>query len=318
LKQAIKKSYNNTHKSLIDAIHHRNSLKVQYHRIRNRVSIINQHNPKFVEPVKLLKDSDSSVLECLAKILETNDKSPEKLVSRLDFLSQGIFGRTFGAKPTYKEIVETACKKLNLPKPSSPYQGEQSIAIHCFKEMYQKLSPFQKEEYEDALKKQGELLRHLNPSLAPSMISAGAIISGRMSGFGVYLAASTVVGAITSTIGITLPFIFYTTMSSAISIFLGPVGWIAVGAMVIGTIFGPDFSKVTQGIILIASLRAEKELEWQVLLGKARKELKSLSREIRSNFFKIIVLTLTLLLFWCAIPLLTLLVVILVIKLHTM
>jgi uncharacterized protein YaaW (UPF0174 family) len=316
LTRAIRSFYNNTQKSFIDAFRRRNNLKAQYRKIKNRVSILNQHNPKFRDPENLLKDSDRSVLECLAKILGTNDKTPAKLLDRLGFLSQGIFGRTLGNKPTYKDIVETACNKLNLPKPLSSHQGEQSIAIHCFKEMYQKLSPTQKEEYENALRKQSESLKYLNPSLAPSMISAGAIIAGKMSGFGVYLAASTLVGAITSTIGVTLPFVFYTTMSSAISIFLGPVGWIAVGAMVIGSIFGPDFSKVTQGIILIASIRAERELEWKVLRGKAKEELKSTSREMHRNFFEIIMLGLTLLMFWLTIPLLMFLVAILVAKLR--
>ena len=170
--------------------------------------------------------------------------------------------------------------------------------------MYKKLSPTKKEEYENVLRQQGQLLKTLNPSLAPSMISAGAIIAGKMSGFGVYLAASTLVGAITSTLGITLPFIFYTTMSSAISIFLGPVGWVAVGAMVIGTIFGPDFSKVTQGIILIASLRAEKELEWKILISDVRKDLKSIFIKLQKNLLKILGLGLILLLYWLAIPLL--------------
>jgi uncharacterized protein YaaW (UPF0174 family) len=271
---AIVQFYKTTHASLVNAIRRQNSLNAQYKKIQNEVRILNLRNPKSLEPVKLLKDSDSSVVDCLAKILETNDKFSEKLIERLCSLSQGIWGRTWGGKPTYQDVVETVCNKLNLPKPLSPYQGEQSIAIHCFREMYKKLSPSQKEEYENALKKQSESLKHLNPSLTPSMISAGAIIAGRMSGFGVYLAASTLVGAITSTLGITLPFVFYTTMSSAISIFLGPVGWIAVGAMVIGSLFGPDFSKVTQGIILIASLRTEKELEWKISRGdRATKRL---------------------------------------------
>ena len=39
--------------------------------------------------------------------------------------------------------------------------------------------------------------------------------------------ASTLVGGLTSAIGLTLPFAFYTGMSSVLSIVTGPVGWIA-------------------------------------------------------------------------------------------
>ena len=54
----------------------------------------------------------------------------------------------------------------------------------------------------------------------------GALTAAQLSGFGVYLLASTALGAITSTLGLTLPFVAYTTMSSAISVireFMGTV-----------------------------------------------------------------------------------------------
>jgi len=39
--------------------------------------------------------------------------------------------------------------------------------------------------------------------------------------------ASTFVGGVTSVIGVTLPFAFYTGMSSVLSVVTGPIGWIA-------------------------------------------------------------------------------------------
>jgi uncharacterized protein YaaW (UPF0174 family) len=176
--------------------------------------------------------------------------------------------------------------------------------------MYQKLSPIQREEYEAALKKQSEILQHLNPSFTPSMLSAAAIIAARTSGFGVYLAASTLVGAITHTIGIRLPFIFYTTMSSTIAAFLGPIGWFAVGSMVVNTIFGADFSKVTQGIILIASLRAESELKWGKSLIEEREQLRITAKELQNYWFVFWTLIITLLMYWLTIPIFLLLTVI--------
>ena len=130
--KAIKKSYSNTQNHFFDAIRNRNSLKARYHKLQTKASILKKNNPKFFKPEELLKESDSSVL-CLARILDTKEKSPIKLIARLGSLSQGFFARTLGDQPTYQDIVNTACKKLNLPKPLSPYKGEQSIAIHCFK-----------------------------------------------------------------------------------------------------------------------------------------------------------------------------------------
>lgn len=310
LSDPITKHCRKVYKEFVKVLGYRVYLRTCYRQEQKKIAAIAQHNPNFFDPEKLLNDSDSSVRKCLAKILGTNETSSSKLLERLGSLSQGILDRSLGTKPTYKDIVEATCQKLNLPKPSSAIQGEQAIAIHCFKDMYQKLSPSQRKEYEAALREQSESLRHLNPSLTPSMISVGAIIAGRMSGFGVYLAASTLTGAVTSAIGVTLPFVFYTTMSSAIATFLGPVGWMVAGAMIINTLFSPDFTKVAQGVVLIASLRAEKELEWKAILNEARERLRSISKEIQSCLFKLLYLGLILLAYWLTIPALVVLLIV--------
>jgi uncharacterized protein YaaW (UPF0174 family) len=297
-------------KDLILVVNLKSRSHSQYLVNKQIVAEIKRGNPRFLTPEKLLNGSDDSVRECLAKILGTDKTSVSKLMERLAYLSQDLIRRSFGSRPTYDEIVITACRKLSLSRPASSYQGEKDIAIHCFKEMYQKLSPIQREEYEAALKKQSETLQHLNPSFTPSMLSAGAIIAARTSGFGVYLAASTLVGAITHTIGIRLPFIFYTTMSSTIAAFLGPIGWLAVGSMVVNTIFGADFSKVTQGIILIASLRAESELKWEKSLIEAREQLRITAKELQNYWFVFWTLIITLLMYWLTIPIFLLLTVI--------
>lgn len=301
--------YRKTYKEFIASIRYRTKLKARYHQERLKFDAIKKQSPKILCPEEILDNSDLSARKCLAKILGTSQTSSAKLIERMGSLSQGIIGRTLGNKPEYKQIVDAACQKLNLPKPLSPNQGEEAIAIHCFKEVYQKLTPSQQRDYEAALRNQSATLKKLYPSLAPSMISATAIIAGKMSGFGVYVAASTLVGAVTSTIGMTLPFVFYTTMSSAISIFLGPVGWLTVGAMVVSTLFGSDFSKVTQGIILIASIRAEKELEWKALLTGSREQLKKTSREVCDSLIKTLSLLSILLAYWLSLPSLVFLII---------
>jgi hypothetical protein len=308
LKQIIRQ-YLIVKQDLILVVNFKSRLSRQHLINKQIVAEIKRNNPRFLTPEKLLDDSDDSVRECLAKILGTDKTSASKLMERLAYLSQDLIRRSFGSKPTYGEIVVTACKKHSLSRPASSYQGEKALAIHCFKEMYQKLSPIQRDEYEAALKKQSETLQHLNPSFTPSMLSAGAIIAARTSGFGVYLAASTLVGAITHTVGVRLPFIFYTTMSSTIATFLGPIGWLAVGSMVVNTIFGADFSKVTQGIILIASLRAENELKWEKSLIEAREQLRITAKELQSYWFMFWMLIVTLSMYWLIIPIFLLLIV---------
>ena len=60
--------------------------------------------------------------------------------------------------------------------------------------------------------------------------------------------ASTVVGGLTSILGITLPFVFYTSMSTVLSVITGPIGW-TVGLGYIAYSFrNDDFDSATNKI----------------------------------------------------------------------
>lgn len=87
------------------------------------------------------------------------------------------------------------------------------------------------------------------------------LAAGNLGGFGVYIAASTSLAAVGSAIGITFPFVAYTTLSRAISIALGPVGWIAAGLYAINKLAGPNDKKLVPAIVYIAGLRSEMSLQ---------------------------------------------------------
>lgn len=67
----------------------------------------------------------------------------------------------------------------------------------------------------------------IDASQIKSLTTIGTLAGANFAGFGLYVMASTVVGGITSAIGLTLPFAVYTGMSSVLSVITGPVGWIA-------------------------------------------------------------------------------------------
>ncbi len=77
----------------------------------------------------------------------------------------------------------------------------------------------------------GALERAIAESVARRMLekmSAEEVAAAQASGFGVYMLASTVVGSVSATLGVSLGFGFYTLMAKAISIAIGPVGITAV------------------------------------------------------------------------------------------
>ncbi len=81
------------------------------------------------------------------------------------------------------------------------------------------------------------------------------LTAAQLSGFGVYLLASTTLGAITGAIGITLPFAVYTAMSSAIAVIIGPVGWIGAGLFAVWQLTGANYKKLIPAILFVCALR---------------------------------------------------------------
>ena len=67
-------------------------------------------------------------------------------------------------------------------------------------------------------------------SIKPSLVTASLFGAAKLSGFGLYTSASTILSSIGSTVGVTFPFVMYTGLSSFISVLLGPVGLSALAA----------------------------------------------------------------------------------------
>ena len=86
----------------------------------------------------------------------------------------------------------------------------------------------------------------------------GALTAAQLSGFGVYLLASTSLGALTATLGVTLPFAVYTTMSSTIAALIGPVGWIGAGLFTIWKLTGPNYKRLIPAILYVVMLRSKQ------------------------------------------------------------
>jgi len=89
----------------------------------------------------------------------------------------------------------------------------------------------------------------------PIGVAGGALLvltTAQLSGFGVYLAASTVVGGLTGLLGLTLPFAFYAGMSKVVSILIGPVGW---GALAVGWLGAPSMKKLLPSVVMVAAAR---------------------------------------------------------------
>jgi hypothetical protein len=79
-------------------------------------------------------------------------------------------------------------------------------------------------------------------------------------GFSAYVAATTALHAAASAVGATLPFVFYTSVTAAISVLTGPFGWLTVG---VASIFGlamagrPEIKKMTSFVLTMHALKLD-------------------------------------------------------------
>lgn len=194
--------------------------------------------------------------------------SPDSLCNQIKFLRYGAIGQMF-ADPSWKQIVTDVADHIVIDweevrdgrkwKDLPTQEIESAVVEKLFKKMMDKATPEQRQQI------LMEFDRHTNdPSIAGVLKTGGSIagvmLLARMSGFGVYLMASTVLGGATSALGITLPFAAYMGVSQAIALLLSPIGWVAlVGGMVVfaaPSLNRPNWDRLQLAVVYVAMMRS--------------------------------------------------------------
>jgi hypothetical protein len=113
-------------------------------------------------------------------------------------------------------------------------------------------------------------------SVALLTTAAGGVVVANLAGFGFYVAASSVLGALSSAAGIVLPFAVYTGMSSALALLIGPVGWGAIAVWTLFKVGAPNYRRTLPGVVAIAAARSRLIAERDAEIGLLREEFKAL------------------------------------------
>ncbi|HLP90917.1 MAG TPA: hypothetical protein VK184_20325 [Nostocaceae cyanobacterium] len=211
------------------------------------------------ELANLLRIASDEEKQALANILDASQPTVETIIYAFWEKSQSPFTYILDNKPSYKKIVQEAASKLNIEyrKYESVREIEIKIAQKYLETIWEKMTPEQRQEMEQQLKETASEFDKSGALLQSGSIFT-ALTAAQLSGFGIYLLASTTLGAITGAIGITLPFVVYTTMSSAIAVIIGPVGWIGAGLFAIWQLTGPNYQKIIPAILYVCALRAKQ------------------------------------------------------------
>ncbi len=214
-----------------------------------------------MEEIRPLIDSATpEERQALADILKAEEPTADSIFNAFWRRCQSVLGwGIMEDRPSYKEIVHQVAGKLQIPfdSDSDVEAVEIEIMQKVWNTIWEKMTPEQQAELKAQMQKTADEFDK-NGALAGSAGSVGALTAAQLSGFGVYLLASTTLGALTGAVGIALPFAVYTTMSSAISLIIGPVGWLGIILFFTWKLTGANYNRLTQAVIYILALREKQ------------------------------------------------------------
>lgn len=157
-------------------------------------------------------------------------------------------------------VIEAACEnfKKDINRNLSPsqkadavYQRYNERLVSQMQEKYKKASDKEKEEINEQLQKEADAMSEeqkeelkkalkvdeitgetLSKLLSTTAGASAMLMALNASGFGVFMALTTIIHAVFTTVfGITVPFAVYTSLTKALAIFLGPIGWIGLAGV---------------------------------------------------------------------------------------
>lgn len=201
---------------------------------------------------KILNNATDEEIEILCKILKLKNKTKDDIIPELINSSKNLLQK-LGDDPSYISILKIIQKKLKLNNNiNSMLEIEKAIAIKVLEDSLSRMSEEQKAKFEKeiidiASKEKGIKYK------AGSVFAA--LTAAQVSGFGVYLLATSTLSTLSGLIGLSLPFAAYTGLSSAISVIIGPVGWIGAGLFTLWKVNDINYNKIIPAVIYIGWLR---------------------------------------------------------------
>jgi uncharacterized protein YaaW (UPF0174 family) len=161
---------------------------------------------------------------------------------------------SFASDRTYQEVLQGTARKVmtDLPASTDNTQLESAIVAKVWNQAISKMTPAQRAEVQSQIE---TLAARHGKSVGKEFTGLAALGAAQLSGFGVYLAGTTLLGALNGALGLGLGFGAFAGLSSIISTVIGPVGWAALGLVTVTKLGSPSYKRVLPAIWLIAATR---------------------------------------------------------------
>lgn len=154
----------------------------------------------------------------------------------------------------YTTLVYGLAQKLGVV--CQPTELVDSIEAKIVAKVWQNITTTMTPEQREKLEREAEeQAKKLGKSIKGELGALGTLGAAQLSGFGVYMLGSTMLGAINTALGLGLGFGAFAGLSQAIAVVIGPVGWTAMGLVAIAKLGAPNYKKLLPVVILISSYR---------------------------------------------------------------
>jgi uncharacterized protein YaaW (UPF0174 family) len=162
----------------------------------------------------------------------------------------------FGKRRSYREILLDTAKKVgaSYSEAGTTLAVENAIVSQVWKQALEDMTGKQRTQVRESI---AELASKHGRQIGTELSGFAALGAAQLSGFGIYMAGSTLLGSINGALGLGLGFGAFTGLSSLISVVIGPVGWAALGLFTVAKPGGPNYKKIIPVIFVVATYRAE-------------------------------------------------------------
>ena len=157
---------------------------------------------------------------------------------------------TFGSTKRYREILYDVCDKqgANFNKGSDVELIEMYLLQKVLSDSLERLSP-------DQLRQVVKELDLKTTNFTPQGVTAALQAAIRFGGFAPYKLAVIVLHGLASVFGLVLPFVVYSTLTRAMGLFAGPIGWVFTSLWSVYSLAGPAYRVTVPATTVIACLR---------------------------------------------------------------
>jgi hypothetical protein len=252
------------------------SVRGKLDELRKREASLRSQRHESDSPEVLLARATQTERQAMAQAAGLRTFAADKFLERILWASTTLFAKLYrlGNRGPVRDTYHQAVCRLAKEDParSSTLEAELVFVQRAFETLVDSCSDDELEQLLDSIPGVAASERRSYKAL---LAAGGAASLAQASGFGVYLMASSVVGSISSALGVTLPFVFYTSMSKGISLMIGPPGWTVLGLWGVAKLAGSDNARAVAGISQVVFLR-------QRLIRDRDRELADIQNEIRT------------------------------------